>query len=300
MTDNDNSHIAAVLLAALLWGTTGTVAHQAPLGSPQLVVGMSTFGFGGLLLFALDAPAVLSTLRDRSLTPLLVTGAVGVIVYASLYYVAMKLVGVAVGNALALGSGPVWAMAMELLLDRRRLVHGAVAATALTIAGVLLLGSAARSVAGHDPLAGVACALVAGGGYGVYAWAGGRLIAAGRPSRPALASIFSLASLMLVPAMFIIGPGPLWHPRGLVILAYLAVLPMAAAYVLFGYGLRGMAASTATTLALAEPVVATLLATLVLGERLQARAWAGLAVIAVGLLVAGNIQRHTAPAAPAK
>jgi drug/metabolite transporter, DME family len=80
--------------------------------------------------------------------------------------------------------------------------------------------------------------------------------------------------------------------RGILVLGYLAVLPMAGAYLLFGYGLRRMTASTATTLALAEPIVATLLAVLVLGEHLAAQAWIGLAVIGIGLVFAAALERR--------
>ena len=288
-----NRHIPAVLLAAILWGTTGTVAHQAPGGSQQLVVGMSTFGFGGILLFALDPRAVLCTLSRRSLWPLLTAGMLGVVAYASLYYVSMKLIGVAVGNALALGSGPVWAAIFEFFGERRTPPRGSAIASVITVIGVVLLGTAANGGTGQHPVAGVACAIGAGCGYGLYSWAGARLIAHGQPSRAAVAGIFLLASGVLVPALLVIGLGPLTHPRGVLVLVYLAALPMAGAYLLFGYGLRHMAASTAMSLALAEPVVATLLATQVLGERLGGQAWAGLGVIGVGLVLVVVLERRT-------
>lgn len=207
--------VLAVLAAAVLWGTTGTVAHQAPAGSPQIVVGMSTFGFGGLLLFLLDARAVMAG-------------------YAALYYVSMKLVGVAVGNALALGSGPVWAAIFEIVGEHKRPSRLQTAAILITVVGVLLLGTAAHRGAGQHPAAGVACALGAGCGYGLYSWTGARLIAHGHPSRAAMGAIFALAAVVLIPALLLIGPGPLTHPTGLLVLAYLAVLPMAGAYLLFG------------------------------------------------------------------
>jgi len=293
-----NRHLTAVLLAAVMWGTTGTVAHQAPHGSQQLVVGMSTFGFGGLLLFGLDARSASDVLRQRHLWPLLLLGAGGVVAYASLYYVSMKLVGVAVGNALALGSGPVWATVFEVLIERRAVARDLVAATLITVAGVILLGTAAHTGAGQNAAAGVACALGAGAGYGLYAWAGARLIGRGVTSRGAMAGIFVLGSVVLVPTLLVIGLGPLTQPSGVVVLVYLAALPMAGAYLLFGYGLRGMAASTATTLALAEPVVATLLATRVLGEHLAPQAWIGLAIIGAGLLLVAVLEHRTAPQLP--
>jgi drug/metabolite transporter, DME family len=211
MNSSGSRFVLAVLAAAVLWGTTGTVAHQAPAGSPQIVVGMSTFGFGGVLLFLLDAPAVITAMACRATRPPLLAGAFGVVGYASLYYVSMKLVGVAVGNALALGSGPVWAAIFEFVGERRRLRRPQTLAIFITVAGVLLLGTAAHTGVDEHPAAGVACALGAGCGYGLYSWAGARLIAHGHPSRAAMGAIFFLAAVVLIPALVIIGPGPLTH-----------------------------------------------------------------------------------------
>jgi DME family drug/metabolite transporter len=88
-----------------------------------------------------------------------------------------------------------------------------------------------------------------------------------------------------VPWFVIAGPGPLAAPSGVAILAYLAIVPMAVSYLLFGYGLRALPASGATTLALAEPVVATLLAVLVVGEQLTPLAWTGLLLVGLGISI---------------
>jgi drug/metabolite transporter, DME family len=124
----------------------------------------------------------------------------------------------------------------------------------MAVAGIALLGSSAAGEPGRYPVLGVLLGLGAGVGYAVYSWAGARLIARGRPSRGVMAGIFTLASVVLVPWFVLVSPGPVvTQSSGLIVLAYLALLPMAIAYLLFGYGLRGLVASTATTLALAEP-----------------------------------------------
>ncbi|HPF79705.1 hypothetical protein [Nostocoides australiense] len=43
MNSERRRHTVAALLAAGLWGTTGTVAHHAPAGSNQALVGLATF-----------------------------------------------------------------------------------------------------------------------------------------------------------------------------------------------------------------------------------------------------------------
>jgi hypothetical protein len=75
---------------------------------------------------------------------------------------------------------------------------------------------------------------------------------------------------------------------------YMALVPMFAGYVLFGWGLARVRASAATTISLAETVVAAILAVLVVGERLPALAWAGAALVTGSLFVltAAPAKRH--------
>ena len=55
--------------------------------------------------------------------------------------------------------------------------------------------------------------------------------------------------------------------------------------VLFGVGLPRVQASTATTVTLAEPAVAALLAVWIVGERLPLMGWVGLALIGAVLVI---------------
>ncbi len=114
----------------------------------------------------------------------------------------------------------------------------------------------------------------------------------GNASRSVMAGAFGTASVVLVPAFLLGDLEPLLRPHGAVVLAYLAAVPMACAYLLFGYGLRRLSASTATTLAMAEPVVATCLATLVLGEQLTFVAWAGFGLIVSGIALIALVERN--------
>lgn len=278
-------HLSAVLAACVLWGTTGTVAHFAPAGSSHTLIGLSTFGFGGLLLLALDWRATSALFRRRDQWGWLLLGAVGVVLYASMYYASMKLIGVAIGNALALGSGPVFAAVLELLIDRTRVTRRWLFATGLAVVGIALVGVSAHSTASGSPVLGVLLALAAGFGYALYSYVGAVLIRRGAQSQSAMAAMFSLAAVVLLPWFVVAGPGPLLSASGALVLAYLAIAPMALAYLFFGYGLRGLSASTATTLALTEPIVATVLAVLVVGERPSLTAWLGLGLIFIGVAI---------------
>lgn len=287
------SHAIAVLLAAVLWGTTGTVAHFAPAGSSALAIGLATFGIGGLVLAAISLRRVVAVLRRRAHLGWLLAGAVGVVLYPAAYYPSMTLAGVAVGNVVALGSGPIFAALLEWTIDRRRPDARWAIATGIAVVGIALLavGGHGGAAAPSDGTAadasasttGVGLALLAGFGYALYAFAGARLIGRGASASGAMGALFLVGGIACLGWLAIVGLGPLASPGGSLTIAYLALVPMALAYLLFGYALRALPSSSATTLALAEPVVATLLAVLVVGERPTGVGWAGLVVVAIGI-----------------
>jgi len=83
--------------------------------------------------------------------------------------------------------------------------------------------------------------------------------------------------------------GPLFSTRsGLLVRAYLAIVPMSLAYVLFGVGLGNVGASTTATLILIEPVAAALLSVVIVGEHLRMLGWAGISLVCCGLLILGT------------
>jgi DME family drug/metabolite transporter len=282
-----------VLAAAVLWGTTGTVASFAPEGSSPLLIGLATFGFGGVLLFLRSPRAILTLLRRPGAAwPWLVLGTAGIVLYPTTYYTSMTLIGVAAGNVVALGSGPLFAALLDRLLRRKRLSVRWAIATAVAVIGIGLLsfgvtsgGSGGAVPPVSSAAAGISLGLLAGLGYAGYSVAGSAMIATGASSTAAMGSMFFAGSAIMVPWFFLAGPGPLAEPRGILILIYLAVVPMALAYLAFGYGLRMLSAATATTLTLLEPLVATVLAILVVGERLSPVGWCGFALVGVGLVL---------------
>jgi len=280
--------VVAVLLASLLWGTTGTTATFLPHDVSPLAVGASTMGIGGLLLFVTGPRLSLGVLRDSRGRRWAALGAVGVFVYPLAFYSAMSLAGVAVGNVVALGSGPVFAAIYEWWGERHPLSKRWAVSTGLAVVGIagLALG---RQVGPHDQSAGtilgVALGLLAGAAYALYAYASSRAIQAGQPSRGVMGAMFGLGAVLLVPVLLVTG-GPLLQSWSTVAIAgYLAIGPMFVAYLLFGVALRTVRSSSATTIALLEPVVATLLAVLVVGERLDVVGWIGLALVLAGLAI---------------
>ncbi|MGW8376665.1 EamA family transporter [Streptomyces sp. ODS28] len=280
-----------VLLAATLWGTTGTAASFAPSGASSLSIGAATMGLGGLLTLLLAGRSALAVLRGggRAAPARALLGGLAVAVYPLAFYTSMAWAGVATGTVVTIGSSPVFAALLERALDGTRLTARWLAATASAGVGctaLVLTGHAGSGdAAGDRPAAGVALGLLAGAAYAVYTCYGSLLIRAGHSSRAAMGAMFGLGAAVLLPVFALTGGALVGEPRGLAVAGYLAVVPMFLAYVAFGAGLARVTPSAATTLSLFEPVVAAALGVVVVGERLGAWAWVGIALVLAGLLI---------------
>jgi len=285
-----------VLLAAVCFGTTGTAQALGPDAAP-VTVGAVRIAIGGALLLlvarAVPRAAVAWPRRDVAII------AVAIAAYQLAFFAAVHRTGVAVGTVVALGSAPAIAGVTARVADGEPLTGRWALATALACVGVLLLvlGGASASV---DPL-GIALAVVSGTGYATYTVLAKRLLRAGHAPERVMAVSFSLGAVLLAPVLLL---GDLsWMARtdGLVMALFLGAVPTALAYVLFARGLRALSPGETATLTLAEPLTATGLGILALGERPGAVAAVGAGLVLAGLLTlaAPAPQRDRLVTAPA-
>ena len=284
-----------VLLAAVCFGTTGTALALGPDGVAPLSAGAVRIVGGGAVLAVIvllarprgpRPPSVRRPGAGRSVPSgvLVAVGSLAVVAYQPTFFVGTTRVGVAVGTVVALGSAPVFTGALEWIVSRR--FHGRVwvAATLVACVGVALLAAGTGGGATTDPV-GLLGSLAAGASYAVYAIVAKTLIARGADPSWAMGALFGVAAVASVPIALSTDLRWLAQPTGLVVAVWLGVVTTAVAYLLFGQGLSRLSASTASTLTLAEPMTATLLGILVLGERLGWSASAGMAVIAVAIVI---------------
>ena len=280
--------VLLVLLASLLWGTTGTAATFAPEVGP-LAIGAVALGVGGLLQAVVAwrgfGPA-LPELRRRWV--LVVAGGLGVFAYPLAFYTSMHTAGVTIGTVVSLGSAPVFSALLDWAIDRRRPTRSWVTAAALGLTGMVVLsvfgGHAGAGGTGQVGV-GVALGLLAGASYASYAWAAHRLIGPEVSSQVAMGAVFGIGGLLLMPVLIATG-GPLfssWRTFG--VGAYMALVPMFLGYVLFGLALRHVDATTATVLTLSEPVIAGGFAAVIVGERLAGGSIVGVLLIGASLLL---------------
>lgn len=271
-----------ILLAAVLFGTTGTAQALAGTDSP-VGVGAARMAIGGAALLALAlAAGRLAGLRPA--LPLLLVGGLGVALYQLSFFAAVDRTGVTVGTVVAIGFAPVATGVLERALERRRLTRRWAAATALAIVGVVVLTLGSGSDASLSPL-GIGLALAAGGGYAVYTVIAKRLLRQGHDAVGVMAASFGTGAALLLPVLALGDPTWLARPSGFALALYLGLLPTAVAYVLFARGLRRVSAAEATTIVLVEPLTAAVLGALVLEERLGAAAVLGALLVLGGLLV---------------
>ena len=269
-----------VLLAALMWGTTGTARALAPSDAAPLAVGAVRIAIGGALLVAI---ALVRGGLIGPRWPLLpaAVAAIAVAIYQLSFFEGVARVGVAVGTILAIGSAPAFAGALGWLVLHERPTTRWLVATAVAVAGLVLL--VLQSGAAITSPAGVVLPLVAGAGYAVYATASKRLLRAG--DAVAVAAIgFGGGALLLVPVLLAADLRWLADPRGAAVAIELGVFATALAYILFNRALTRLPVSWGATLSLAEPLTASLLGVIVLSESLTALQLGGAGLVAVGLV----------------
>ncbi|MEE2570520.1 DMT family transporter [Pseudarthrobacter sp. J64] len=290
-----------VLAASLLWGTTGTAATFAPDVSP-LAIGAVAMGFGGLLQAAVAARPIAAFSGElKGQGRILMLGALAVATYPLAFYSSMHLAGVAVGTVVSIGSAPLASAVVERVVDKRPFTRRWTIGAALGVTGAVLLCFAdtghLATVGGSawSTMAGIGLGLAAGLTYALYSWAAHRLISTGIPSAASMGAVFGVGGLILMPVLAFTGAPLLASWQNFAVGAYMALVPMFAGYVLFGWGLARVRASTATTISLTETVVAAVLAVVIVGERLPAPAWLGAALV-LGSLVVLTLPGRRSPA----
>jgi DME family drug/metabolite transporter len=281
--------MVAIVVASLLWGTTGTASALAPSVS-AITVGAGAMGIGGLMQIAFSGRALYrerATLLARY--QLVAFGGICVAAYPLAFYSSMRIGGVALGCVVSLASAPLASAVIERVRDGRALTRQWALACAFGIVGSVLLSLSRQSGAAPggstSAVLGVVLGLAAGGSYAGYSWAMRRLMDDGSSRGASAAAVLGLGGILLIPVFAATGGAVVASHSGIAVIAYLAVLPMFLGYVFFSYGLAHVGATSATTITLLEPAAATVLSVLILHENVGVLGWMGVALIALALVV---------------
>jgi DME family drug/metabolite transporter len=277
-----------LIVAGVAWGTAGAAAAMLYRASDLGPVALSFWRYVGGLALLLAAQAVrvarqghatgrragaeassVGESRGRRTFRIVAIG-LGLTVFQTAYFAAVRETGLAVGTVVTLGAGPVLIALGARVTMGERLGRSGVAAVAGALGGlaVLVLGSGVGTV---RPL-GVLLALVSASGYAaitlITRWLGrdGR----GADSYSTTAWAFAVGAVCLLPLGAAQGllPHTADPGRVLMLLVYVAAVPTALAYALYFAGAAVVRAATASVIMLIEPVSAAVIAVAVLGERL--------------------------------
>lgn len=286
-----------MLLAALLFSTSGTAQALADVNATPLAVGASRLFVGTVLLIALlpiFGQRRLDVLRVWRMRTALIAGVfVGVFQWA--FFAGVKGAGVALGTVLVIGSAPLFAGVLSWSVFRRPPSRAWAFATVVGVVGLALLSSAGMS---SGSVSGVLLSLTAGLAIAVYTVAAKVLLDRGVHAVVLLASTCAFGGLLLLPIAAMQPLDWLLEPRGAALALYLGVATLALANTLQLRGIRALGPAPVTTLMLAEPVLATLFGIALLGESVVGVAWIGLLLVLASLaLESATLLRGRGPRA---
>lgn len=288
----------AIILASLLWGTTGTAASLSPDISP-LAIGAFSMGSAGVLLMftarktlSVDYPLLLAQPK------ILFLGALSIAIYPLAFYSSMRFAGVAIGTVVSIATAPFFAAILERLISKKRISFQWLISFIIGVIGIALL-TLGKEQASHTTQnillqhIGIVLGFIAGLTYASYSWAARHLIESGVHSQSSMSSMFGCAALLLLPSLWFTGENLFSSPTNTLVSLYMAIIPMYLGYLFFAFGLKRIDASKATLITLIEPLVATLLAVLIIGESFKMMGWFGMLLISLCLLLqTSNFQRQ--------
>ena len=282
--------ILCILGAAALFGTTGTVLANGPLGVDPVSAGVARLLVGGAGLAVFSYRHFRRVLSQFWIAGL---GAIGVGAYQLCFFFSTRHAGVAVATVITIGSSPLFARVIGSVRRRPPPHHLWYLAAVILSVGLAFLSSAQD--AGSDvELVGVLSALIAGLSYAVYTECASVLIDQKIDSTAVMGVLFLGAGILTSPFLLIRPVSWLATQRGFVIIVYLGIVTLSFAYIAFGKGLKNLVPTTVVMLTLLEPVVATALAYFVLHEKVSGPAWFGMLLVLVGLpIIAISVQRPT-------
>jgi drug/metabolite transporter, DME family len=275
-----------VLLAAVLWGTSGVATKTI-----YTLVDISPISVAAFRL-ALGAPMLLVAFRltkgsqsfrvaRADLAWMLLAGAALGLSQAC-YFAAIARVGVAIATLVTICTAPVLVCLFSAALLRERLTRAVGGSLACALIGTVLLVGVGQDNAGPQTsaaLGGILLALGAACCFAAFILVSRLLANRYHPLLSITIAVGIGAVLLLAVSAATTGitvryPWPVWA-----LFLYLGLVPTALGYGLFYQGVQHTTASEASVASLVEPLTATVLALLIFGEHLGALGLLGAALL---------------------
>lgn len=271
-----------ILLAAVLFGTAGTVQALAPSGAQPEVLGAIRLAISGTFLAVITLFFKRPQLRKRWPIIPTISAAISAAALQICFFGALPKTGVALGTSVFIGSFPVFTGVFSFILYREKPTPKWILASLLAIVGCFLLLGVGENF--KSDFSGIALALGAGCSYAIFTLSA-QFLLKDRSAVAVLAISFTFGAILLIPAFFGVSLHWLTQPRGMVVSLYLGTVATVFPYLLFARGLRTVLAPTAATLNLAEPLTAAILGVFLLQEKLSLTALTGMVLLIGGIAI---------------
>lgn len=273
--------ISAVALGTIIWGTVGPVVRLFPAGTEfQYSLVRNLTGTSALWLLVLFSRNK-KRYTKQDIVPILV-GGTGAALFFPLFILAFQLTGVGVAAVVSIGVAPIFVGLIAWIALKQPPGKQWAIGTLIAVTGVVALNwpSGNNTVS----ILGVAFAIAAALGYSLQATGMGMISKRHTPFQ-CVAPMFTIGTLFQAPLSFGRDFSFLQDPVLLMGAFYGGIVTVALAYAVFIYGIARIGAATAVTVGLMEPLTASILGVLILGETVSAIGIVGSSLILTGLVV---------------
>ena len=273
--------ISAVALGTIIWGTVGPVVRLFPEGTEfQYSLIRNLTGVSALWLLVLFSKNK-QRYTKQDIVPILV-GGTGAALFFPLFILAFQLTGVGVAAVVSIGVAPIFVGLIAWIALKQPPGKQWAIGTVVAVAGVVALNwpSGDNTVS----ILGVAFAIAAAFGYSMQATGMGMISKRHTPFQ-CVAPMFTIGTLFQAPLSYGRDFSFLQDPVLLLGALYGGIVTVALAYAFFIYGIARIGAATAVTVGLMEPLTASILGVVLLGETVSIVGVIGSVLILIGLVV---------------
>jgi DME family drug/metabolite transporter len=289
-SSNRSLGIAAVALGTILWGTVGPVVRLFPEDTEfQYSLVRNFTGTTALWLMVLFSKNK-KRYTKQDIVPILV-GGTGAALFFPLFILAFQLTGVGVASVVSIGVAPIFVGLIAWIALKqppgRQWAYG----TLIAVTGVVALNwpSGDNTV----NVLGIGFALAAAFGYSMQATGMGMISKRHTPFQ-CVAPMFTIGALFQAPLSYGKDFSFLQDPVLLMGALYGGIVTVALAYAFFIYGIARIGAATAVTVGLMEPLTASILGVVLLGETVSIVGVIGSVLILFGLVIVSRPPKEPA------
>jgi drug/metabolite transporter (DMT)-like permease len=286
MSRRETLGLLALLAGVALFSTIEIVSKAIGPRVHPLVLTFIRFFSAGVILLAVSARSMPVRPGARDYGIFLLNGLVGIALMGAIFQASVLMVGKAATCAVVFSANPLFVVIFARFINGEPWNPAKGVAVGLGVIGVAFFAWETGALT-RASLLGIAVVLVSAALFAASLCLSRRVV--GRYGALPLLGFSSLfGSLMVLPAaVWALGQtgwAGLWETRGLV--AYHALVGTALAFSLYYFGLSRTSAYRASLSFFLKPVLASLLAAILLGERINAYMVAGTVFILGGLALA--------------